>query len=227
MPSSTASLFLSAALACRAVWHFLNLKRFEETERLIILYVLLAEPKTQKGIMACFECTVIFKRLSKAKVERHVYQIHLRQRILLPLGFKVLTDRPRESPPPPVALQSLKDLGRLTYRRFLELSRHMVGLLGRVIRPSQGLYLHSTTQHRKTRTNIHGLSGIRTHDPSKQPAKTHASDRTATVTGSREIRMWKFKLGWMAKDMVHLRGLIRRHSSFARFNKAPFSICEV
>jgi hypothetical protein len=25
--------------------------------------------------------------------------------------------------------------------------------------------------------------GIRTHDPSNQPAKTHASDRTATVTG--------------------------------------------
>jgi hypothetical protein len=28
------------------------------------------------------------------------------------------------------------------------------------------------------------LSGIRTHDPSNQPAKTHASDRTATVTGN-------------------------------------------
>jgi hypothetical protein len=27
------------------------------------------------------------------------------------------------------------------------------------------------------------LSGIRTHDPSNQPAKTHASDRTANVTG--------------------------------------------
>jgi hypothetical protein len=74
--------------------------------------------------------------------------------------------------PPPVALQSLKDLGRLTYRRFLELFRHIVGLLGRVISPSQGLYLHRTTQHRKTRTNIHVLSGIRTHDPSNQPAKT-------------------------------------------------------
>jgi hypothetical protein len=81
-----------------------------------------------------------------------------------------------------VALQSLKDLGRLTYRRFLELFTQMVGLLGRVISPSQGLYLHRTTQHRKTRTNIHALSGIRTHDPSNQPAKTHASDRTATVT---------------------------------------------
>jgi hypothetical protein len=53
-----------------------------------------------------------------------------------------------------------------------------------VISPSQGLYLHRTKQHRKTRTNIHALSGIRTHDPSNQPAKTHASDRTATVTGT-------------------------------------------
>jgi hypothetical protein len=77
----------------------------------------------------------------------------------------------------------LQDPGRLTYRRFLELFRHIVGLLGRVISPSQGLYLHRTTQHRKTRTNIHTLSGIRTHDPSNQPAKNHASDRTATVTG--------------------------------------------
>jgi hypothetical protein len=77
----------------------------------------------------------------------------------------------------------LLDPGRLTYSRFLELFRHMVGLLGRVISPSQGLYLHSTTQHKKTRTNIHALSGIRTHDPSNQSAKTHASDRTATVTG--------------------------------------------
>jgi hypothetical protein len=84
----------------------------------------------------------------------------------------------------PVALQSLKDIGRLTYRRFLELFRHMVELLGREISPSQGLYLHRTTQHRKTRTNIHALSGMRTHDPSNQPAKTHASDRTATVTSS-------------------------------------------
>jgi hypothetical protein len=84
-----------------------------------------------------------------------------------------------------VALQSLRDLGRLTYRRFLELFRHMVGLPGRVISPSQGLYLHRTTQHRKTRTNIHALSGIRTHDPSNHPAKTHGSDRTATVTGTK------------------------------------------
>jgi hypothetical protein len=33
------------------------------------------------------------------------------------------------------------------------------------------------------RTNIHALSRIRTHDPSNQPAKTHASDHTPAVTG--------------------------------------------
>jgi hypothetical protein len=82
-----------------------------------------------------------------------------------------------------VAPQSVKDLGRLTCRRFIELFRHMVGLLGQVISPSQGFYLHGTTQHRKTRTNIHALSGIRTHEPSNQPPKTHASDSMVTVTG--------------------------------------------
>jgi hypothetical protein len=80
-----------------------------------------------------------------------------------------------------VALQSFSNPGRLTYRRFLELFRHMVGLLGRVISPSQGFYLNKTTQHRKMRTNIQALRGIQTHDPSNQPAKTHA---WVTVTGN-------------------------------------------
>jgi hypothetical protein len=48
---------------------------------------------------------------------------------------------------------------------FPNIFRHMVGLHGRVISPSQGLYLHRTTQHRKTRTNINASSGIRTCDP--------------------------------------------------------------
>jgi predicted component of type VI protein secretion system len=100
-----------------------------------------------------------------------------------------------------VALQTLKDLGRLTYRRFLDLFRHMVGLLGRVISPSQGLYLHRTTQHRETRKNIHALSGIRTHDPSNQPAKTHASDRTATVTG-RVVGLHSSKT--LSKQGIHI-----------------------
>jgi hypothetical protein len=74
-------------------------------------------------------------------------------------------------------LQFLNDLGRLTYGTFLNLFRHLVGLLGRVISPSQGFYLHRTAQHRKTRTNIHAFSGIRTHDPSVRAMKAHASGR--------------------------------------------------
>jgi hypothetical protein len=35
---------------------------------------------------------------------------------------------------------------------------HLVGLFGRGIIPTQGLYLHRTTQHRKTRTHIHAPS---------------------------------------------------------------------
>jgi hypothetical protein len=42
-------------------------------------------------------------------------------------------------------------------------------------------------------TNIHALSGIRTHDPSNQPAKTHTSDRTATVTGNDSVIQVKRK----------------------------------
>jgi hypothetical protein len=45
-----------------------------------------------------------------------------------------------------------------SYFLFPNLFRHTVGLLGRVI----SLYLHRTIQHRKTRTNIHALTGIRT-----------------------------------------------------------------
>jgi hypothetical protein len=106
----------------------------------------------------------------------------------------------------PVAPQSLKDLGRLTYRSFLELFRHMVGLLGRVISPLQSLYLHRTTQHRNTRTNIHALSGIRTHDPSNQPAKTHASDSTATVTGK------KIPYGTKSLNSITMATVITTHT---------------
>jgi hypothetical protein len=48
---------------------------------------------------------------------------------------------------------------------FPNLFRHMVRLLERVVSSSQGLYLHRATHHRKTKTNIHVLSGIRTRDP--------------------------------------------------------------
>jgi hypothetical protein len=55
-----------------------------------------------------------------------------------------------------------------SHMRFLELFRHMVGLLGRVISPSQGLYLHRTTQHRKTRDK-HPCLGRDSNPRSQQP----------------------------------------------------------
>jgi hypothetical protein len=56
------------------------------------------------------------------------------------------------------------NLRLLLFFCFRNLFRHTAGLLGRVINSSQGLYLHWATQHRKTRRNIHALSGIRTRD---------------------------------------------------------------
>jgi hypothetical protein len=43
----------------------------------------------------------------------------------------------------------------------MNLFRHLIGLLGLEISPTQGLYLN-----RKTRTHIHASRGIQTHDPS-------------------------------------------------------------
>jgi hypothetical protein len=47
---------------------------------------------------------------------------------------------------------------------LLDPHTHLVGLLGRGISPTQGLYLHRTTQHRKTQTHIHAPSRIQTCD---------------------------------------------------------------
>jgi hypothetical protein len=49
--------------------------------------------------------------------------------------------------------------------------RHLVGLLGGGISPAQGLYLHRTTQHRKTQTHIHAPNRIRTCDPNVRAAE--------------------------------------------------------
>jgi hypothetical protein len=59
--------------------------------------------------------------------------------------------------------------GPLPIIQFRNHFSQTVGLLGRVINPSQGLYLN-TWQHKQNKRihtpNIHALSGIRTHDPS-------------------------------------------------------------
>jgi len=53
----------------------------------------------------------------------------------------------------------------LTSETYESVFGHLVGLLGRGISPSQGHFLHRTSQHRKTRTHVHASSGIRTNDP--------------------------------------------------------------
>jgi hypothetical protein len=60
----------------------------------------------------------------------------------------------------------------------------VVELLGRGISPREGLCLH-----RNTNTNIHSVSGIRTHDLSDQEIK--ALDRAATGTGHGEKVFFK------------------------------------
>jgi hypothetical protein len=79
---------------------------------------------------------------------------------------------------------------RAEFPQFLD-QRESVGLLGRVISPSQGLYLYINTEKRThTHTlNIHALYGIRTHGTTSERAKTvHALDSSATVTGSDVLR---------------------------------------
>jgi hypothetical protein len=62
------------------------------------------------------------------------------------------------------------------------LLKHWVGLLWTSDRPVSKASTY-TGQHRSTNVMIHALSGIRTHDPNNQVAKTFALDRGATVTG--------------------------------------------
>jgi hypothetical protein len=60
-----------------------------------------------------------------------------------------------------------------------------VGLLGRVIGPSQGRYLRTGQRiHKiKAHTDIYALSGIRTQDPSVRASEDNSCGRAATVFG--------------------------------------------
>jgi hypothetical protein len=70
-------------------------------------------------------------------------------------------------------------------------------LVPRVISPSQGLYLHRTTQ---TRKNIHALNGIRTHDRSAQNIKAHAPDCVAIVTDLSQLLIGNYA----REDSMHV-----------------------
>jgi hypothetical protein len=78
----------------------------------------------------------------------------------------------------PMALQSLKDFGSLAYRRFLELFRHTVGLLGRVISPSQGLPTQSNTTQKDADKHpcLERDSNPRSQQPSGQDPRLRPHD---------------------------------------------------
>jgi FAD synthase len=71
--------------------------------------------------------------------------------------------------------------------QFLNLFTQTVGLLGRVISPSQGLYLYTGQhKHRKTHKHINILASVGfepTITASERAKTVHALDRSATVTG--------------------------------------------
>jgi hypothetical protein len=84
--------------------------------------------------------------------------------------------------PFPIPLYFFGNLGHLMQVRFQNrVFRHLVGLRRREISPSQGLYLHKTTQRRKWMTNSHALSGIGTHDNGTEAARIHALYRVVIV----------------------------------------------
>jgi hypothetical protein len=78
---------------------------------------------------------------------------------------------------------------------FLWIYTQTVGLLGRVIGPSQGLYLNTGQhKHRKTRARAHThqtsmpeLGFEPTITASELPRTVHALERSATVTGLYEL----------------------------------------
>jgi hypothetical protein len=78
---------------------------------------------------------------------------------------------------------------RASVKRFFLFSflilRESVGFLGRGTSLSQGRYLQHTY---RINTNVHALTGIRTHDPSVRVAEAvHDLNRAATVIGSQTL----------------------------------------
>jgi hypothetical protein len=76
----------------------------------------------------------------------------------------------------------------------MNLSGHSLGLLvGRGIIPTQGFYIHRTTEHRKTRTTVMPRTGFEPAISVFERSKTVlALDRAAIGTGSRQVFRLKF-----------------------------------
>ena len=64
-----------------------------------------------------------------------------------------------------VSISIYNATGRLQLKASDVVYRHTARLVRRVIGPSQGLYLHKTTETVKV-VHFHALSGMRTHNPS-------------------------------------------------------------
>jgi hypothetical protein len=100
--------------------------------------------------------------------------------------------------------------------------RCSVGLLGRVISSSQGLYLYTNTEKRTyTQTpNIHVLSGIRTHNPDFR-----VLDRSATVTSISTAYIKKFLSTLLFSNTYNLHSLHTHTSLFSFTDRIYTSIC--
>jgi hypothetical protein len=69
----------------------------------------------------------------------------------------------------------------------MNLLRHLIGLLGRGITSNKASTYTGQHNTEKSRTNIHGLSGIRTQDPNVRVVKIRALDRAATVADETDL----------------------------------------
>jgi hypothetical protein len=90
--------------------------------------------------------------------------------------------------------------------QFLNL-RHSVGLLGRVISPSQGRYL-TETQNNQKETSMPRV-GFEPTIPAFKRAKTvHTLDRATTVIGHMNMGLWEIVCGcesWMTLPSIHVQ----------------------
>jgi hypothetical protein len=105
-------------------------------------------------------------------------------------------------------------LGPGLFFSFVIIFTQTVGLLGRVIGPSQGRYLH-TGQHKhriNAYTDIHVLSGIRTHDPSVRASEDSSylrrrgnCDRLFKLSSEHISERTKENLEHVGKDNLSVR----------------------
>jgi hypothetical protein len=86
-------------------------------------------------------------------------------------------------------------------RPFIQFRNHFsqtVGLLERVISPSQDRYLNTESPHTHT-PNIHALSGIRTHDSSVRASEDSSRLRIRGYCGRRIFGVCSYQIKVKAK----------------------------